>query len=431
MNTSKPEILILGAGFAGLSAARVLARADANITLIDQNNHFTFQPLLYQVATAQLGVQELTRNIRSILRRQPSVQFQLGRVSDISREPRTVTLEGGTVLPYDYLILASGSVYNHFGTPGVSQHAHFLKSLTQAVNLRSTVLARFEAAATDPSLIDRGELDFVIVGGGPTGVELTGALLELFTKVLPADYPGLDTSRARVHLVEMLPHLLGPFSEKSRQHAEAVLRRRGAVMHVGVGLKSMTPAGVELADGTFLPARTVVFAAGVRGSKLAGTLGTKVGRGNRLSVNDDLSLPGLPHVFAAGDIVGAVGPEERVFPQTAQPAIQQGRFAAQQLKRRIKQQETGRFEYRDKGSMAMVTRNSGVAELSRSMGGFQLRGFIGWLAWVFLHLLYLPGFRNRFFAAITWLIAWLTHDRHARTITPMVDGPGDSESREP
>src|SRR5690554_3688583 len=344
MNTSKPVILILGAGFAGLSAARVLARADANITLIDQNNHFTFQPLLYQVATAQLGVQELTRNIRSILRRQPSVQFQLGRVSDISREPRTVTLEGGTVLPYDYLILASGSVYNHFGTPGVSQHAHFLKSLTQAVNLRSTVLARFEAAATDPSLIDRGELDFVIVGGGPTGVELTGALLELFTKVLPADYPGLDTSRARVHLVEMLPHLLGPFSEKSRQHAEAVLRRRGAVMHVGVGLKSMTPAGVELADGTFLPARTVVFAAGVRGSKLAGTLGTKVGRGNRLSVNDDLSLPGLPHVFAAGDIVGAVGPEERVFPQTAQPAIQQGRFAAQQLKRRSKQQETGRFE---------------------------------------------------------------------------------------
>lgn len=423
----KTRVAVIGAGFAGLSAVRTLRGTGVDVTLIDQNNYFTFQPLLYQVATAQLNPEELASNLRGGLRRHRGITFRQGRVRTIDWEQRRVLLEDGAGIDFDYVIQCAGSVYNHFGTKGVPEHAFFLKSLTQAVNLRSHILRQFELADQQPEAPPEGLLDFVIVGGGTTGVELAGALLELIGKVLPRDYPGLDFSRARVHLIEAQAHLLAPYSEGSRRHAETVLTRRGARLHLQTVVEAVSADGVTLVGGGEIRSHTVIWAAGVRGSRLNGEFTDEPGRGHRLRVNDDLSVPGHPGAFAAGDAVGEVG-AGRWYPQVA---IQQGRFAARQILRSVAGLSAESFSYRDKGSMAMVARNSGIAELAPGMGGFRFRGFIGWLAWLFLHLLYLPGHRNRIFAVMTWLFSYLTYDRHARLIAEMEPGPGDFESRLP
>ena len=224
---------------------------------------------------------------------------------------------------------------------------------------------------------------------------MAGALVELFERVLPRDYPQLDVSAARVHLVEALPRLLSTYHPSLSAHAEKVLSRRGVQLHLDTALEQLSADEAVFAGGLTLRTQTVIWAAGVRANPLAGTMDSETGRGNRLVVNDDLSLPGRPHVFAAGDVVGAVGEKQRVFPQVGQVAIQQGRFAAQQVLRRARGEDTDRFEYRDRGNMAIVGRNSGVAELSPRLGGFRFSGFLGFLAWLFIHLVYLPGHRNR------------------------------------
>lgn len=419
-STYRPRVVIVGAGFGGMNAAKALKHAPVEILMIDTNNFHTFQPLLYQVATAALDAGDVAHQIRSIFERQDNFRFRLGTVTGIDGDTQQVELADGAHIDYDYLILAAGAVYNDFGTPGVTEHGFVLKTLARSVELRNHVLTRFERAAIDPSLVEQGELTFVIVGAGPTGVEMAGALVELFQRVLPADYPELDMRLARVVLIEAGHEVLPPFREASRRYTEGVLRHRGVDVRLSSTMARATADGVTLRSGEFIPSRTLIWAAGVRAHPLAEAVaagsGAELTRGFRLVVEPDLSLPGQPNLFVVGDLAGSTDAEGHPLPQVAQVAIQGGKHAAKTIVRRLQRLEGEPFRYHDLGSMAIIGRNAGVADLSRTFLNLNLRGFVGWLGWLFLHIAYLPGFRNRFSTLFSWAYNYLTFDRHARLI---------------
>lgn len=427
---TKPRVVIIGAGFTGLYAAKALRKVPAQVIVVDQNNYHTFQPLIYQVATAGLEPEEVAHNVRAIFRRQPNFTFRQATVSGVDWEGKALELVGGDTLAFDYLIIGAGAVYNDFGISGVREHAFYLKSLSEAVNIRSHILRQFERASADPSLIDKGALNVVLVGGGPTGVEMAGALVELFDRVLPKDYPDLEVSRAKVILVEMLDFLLPPYGDKSRAYTEEVLRGRGVDVRLGTALAEVREGEVELQGGEVIPTETLIWAAGVRGHPLVDVLGVELEKGYRIKVNPDLSLPGRPYAFAAGDIAGSKDENGQLHPQVAQTAIQGGRFVAKTITNELRgETERGTFRYFDKGNMAIIGRNAGVAELSKKLGGFRFRGFLGWLAWLFIHLVYLPGYRNRINAFVDWLYSYVTFDRRARLITEMAPSPAEITDR--
>lgn len=424
----RPRVVIVGAGFAGLSAARALKGAPVDVLLIDQHNYHTFQPLLYQVATAQLGQDDVAHPVRAVFRHQRNVRFRQGTVRGVDWDARTVLLANGDTVAFDRLILGAGAVYNDFGVPGVKEHAFFLKSLSESVNIRSHVLRRFEAVSRDPGALERGALNFVIVGGGPTGVEMAGAMVELLQRVLPKDYPEVDTGRARVTLLEMTDDVLPAFSADSRRHARRQLQARGVDVRLGSAVQEVRADAAVLADGTELPTHTLLWAAGVKAHPLTEALGVDLTRGARVVVEDDLSLPGKPFAYAAGDLSGAA-PDGVPYPQLAPVAMQQGKHAARQIRRGLQGKPSQPFHYFDRGIMAIVGRNSGVAEMSKRLGGFHFRGFVGWLAWLFVHLLSLAGYQNRVKALTTWVYEYLTFDRHARLITEMQPSPAEIADR--
>jgi NADH dehydrogenase len=426
------RVVVVGAGFGGLAAAKALRRAPVDVEVVDANNFHLFQPLLYQVATAGLDVDDVAYAVRGVFRRQRNVSVRMAKVTAIDLDRRTITLNRGaspTELSYDSLVLAAGAVSTDFGIVGVAEHAVALKTLDDALDLRLAVLRRFEEAAVDPAMIERGELDIVVCGGGPTGVETAGAMMELLRRVLAKDFPSLDVRSVRVVLVEAAPRLLGALSPTSGERARRTLTRRGVDVHVGVGVDRVVPAGargggrgrltVQLTDGTALSAGVVVWAAGVRASPLAETLGVELTKGGRIVVADDLSIPGHPEVFAIGDIAASRFPSSdpnepgAVLPQVAQPAIQGGRHAGEQIARRLAGRPTQPFRYRDKGSMATIGRHDAVAELP---SGVRLTGFAGWVAWLGLHLVYLIGFRNRANVLVNWAWNYLTFDRGSRIV---------------
>jgi NADH:ubiquinone reductase (H+-translocating) len=413
---SRPRVVVVGAGFGGLNVARALARAHVDVVVIDQHNFHTFQPLLYQVATAGLDAGDVAHQVRGIFRRQRNLRFLMGRVEDIDLARRTLRLGDGTLLPYDFLVIAAGAVYDDFGVPGVFEHGFVLKSLHEAVALRSHILRQFERAAADGRARDDGSLTFAIVGAGPTGVEMAGALVELFDRVLPHDYPELDLGAAKVVLIEMTQSVLGPYGESSRRYAERTLRRRGVDLRLGTAVEAVHDDHVVLRGGERLPTRTLIWAAGVRSHPLADALGVPLGRGARVSVAADLSLSEHPEVFVIGDMAGAVGDDGVLYPQVAQVAIQGGKHAAACIVGRLRGEAGRPFRYRDRGQMAIIGRSAGVAELSRRLGGFRFRGFTGWLAWLFIHLVYLPGHQNRVNAFTNWTVNFFTYERHARLI---------------
>lgn len=415
-SSARPRVVIVGAGFGGLNAAKALKHAPVDVLLIDSNNFHTFQPLLYQVATSALDAGDIAHQVRSIFEHQKNFGFRTGTVIAVDHDARTLTLADGSTVSFDYLILAAGAVYNDFGTKGVTTHGFVLKSLARAVDLRSHILERFERAAVDPTLVERGELTFVIVGGGPTGVEMAGALVELFQRVLPADYPELDLRLARVVLIEAGPEVLATFERGTRRYAEGVLRRRGVDVRLSSTMAAASDAGVTLHSGEFIPSRTLIWAAGVRAHPLAEAIGTELTRGYRVVVEPDLSLPERPHVFVVGDLAAATDASGAALPQVAQVAIQGGKHAARSIVRRLQGRAADPFRYHDLGSMAIIGRNAGVADLSATFLNLNLRGFVGWLGWLFLHLAYLPGFRNRLSALFSWAYNYLTFDRHARLI---------------
>lgn len=411
------RVVVVGAGFGGIAVTRGLRHAPVDVTLVERHNYTTFQPLLYQVATAGLNAGDVAHAVRGLFWRQPNATVVRGEAVDVDPARRHVHLADGRRLPYEDLVLAAGAAANTFGVPGAEEHALPLASLDDALAVRDHLLGWYEAAARDPGLVDAGALDVVVVGGGPTGVEVAGALSELVGTVLRRDFPDIDVRRARVVLVEMAPEVLGQFSPASRRHAAETLRARGVELRLGVKVAEVTAGRLVLAGGEILPARTVVWAAGVHAVPLAAALGFERGPGGRVRVDGHLRVPGHPEVYVVGDLAAAArdptDPTAPLLPQLAPVAIQQGTHVAREIRAGLEGGSSAPFRYRDRGIMATIGRHAAVAELP---GHIRLRGSLAWLAWLFLHLIMLIGFRNRLSVLVNWVWNYLTWDRGPRLI---------------
>ncbi len=411
---SRPQVVIIGAGFGGLAAAKALADAPVDVTVVDQRNHHTFQPLLYQVATAGLGVDDICYATRGIFHRQTNARALQARMTGLDLDRRLVELADGEPLPYDHLILALGAVTADFGVPGVAEHAFGLKNAEGARTIRTHVLRRFEAAdRLEDADARAAAMTIVIAGGGPTGVEMAGGFAELFDRVLRRDFPSLDIDRARVVLVEGRDEVLGAFTPKLSHKARRQLEKMGVELHTGVNVERYSPGLVELANGTTIAADTLVWAAGVRAHPLAERLGLETTRGGRVVVDEHLRLPDHPEVFVIGDLAATTLDDGSPVPQVAAAAIQGGRHAAGLIEATERRATIDPFRYKDKGSMATIGRNAAVVELP---SGLRLSGFLGWVAWLALHLVMLIGFRNRANVLVNWAWNYLTYDRGSRLI---------------
>ena len=418
----RPHVVIVGAGFGGLEAAKVLAGKEADVTIVDRNNYHKFQPLLYQVATAGLDAGEIAHAVRDIFRGKENVRFELGTVQRVDKEARKVILRSGREIAYDVLILAAGAVSTFFGVEGAREHGFPLKTIPDAIDLRNHVLRQFERYSREGEGAGPGALTFVVVGGGPTGVETAGALTELFDLVLQGDYHSFDTTQARVVLIEMGPRLLAEYSEAQSDYTRRVLEGRGVEVRTDEAVTRVEPESVTLKSGERIPMQTLIWGAGVRASPLADTLGTEQAEAGRLKVNNDLSLPGYPEIFAVGDLSAGEDEGGEMYAQLAQVAIQQGRHAARQALHHTQGQPTEPFRYTDLGKMATIGRNAAVAELP---GGIRFQGFPAWFAWVFVHIAKLVGFRNRASVFASWMYNYFTYKRNARLILDVVPLPSE------
>lgn len=409
---SSPAVVVVGAGMAGLAAVRALVRIPCRITLIDAHNYTTFPPLLFQVATCFLSPTDVTHPVRGLLRRHREVQFRLGRVADVDWAGRHVLLEDGDVVGYDYLVLASGVTAAIGRVPGAADHAIPLKSVSDATRLRNSLLRSFEAAAGNPAVATAAATSIAVVGGGSTGVELSGYVANfLFHQQFAADYPQLDPGSMRVTLLEQGDRLLPGFHPTLSRYAHRLLRSRGVDVRLDTAVETINADGVTLDGGERVPAATVVYAAGVEASGWVQRLGLALSHG-RLVVDADLRLSGHPDTFAVGDIAAVTSPAGVLYPQLAQVAIQTGRHAARQIARLTTGQPTERFSYFDKGMMAIIGRNAAVVQMRR----LRLTGRLAWLAWGFLHLGYLPGTVNRVSTGLKYLWWHLTHENVHRVL---------------
>jgi NADH dehydrogenase len=408
----RAHVVIIGGGFGGLSAAKALRKADVQVTLLDRRNHHVFQPLLYQVATATLSPGDIAAPIRWILRRARNVRVLLGDASRVDVGARRVELTDGAMLDYDYLIVASGSSHAYFGHEEWERYAPGLKTLEDAITIRRRILIAFEKAERETDPVRRRELlTFVLVGGGPTGVELAGTLAEIARQTLRDEFRTIDTSLARIILVEA-SRILASFPEDLQEKARESLARLGIDVREGVAVTSIDAHGVML-GAERLDAGTVVWAAGVAASPLVRTLGVPVDRAGRVLVEPDLSIPGHPEVFVVGDAAAFLHQGGKLLPGVAQTAMQGAAHAAKNILRRQRGEATEPFVYRNLGNMAIVGRGSAVADLPWA----RFSGAIGWLSWLFLHIVMLIGFRNRIVVLFEWAIAFLTFQRGARLIT--------------
>ncbi len=407
------RVVIAGAGFGGLAAARRLEREPFEVTIVDRNNFHTFLPLLYQVATAGLNAADVAYAVRGVFQRRQRVGFRQGTVTGVDWESGKIQIEGAPGLGFDNLIIASGSVPNFFGLPGAEAHSFPLYSLADATRLRNHVLRQFEAADTEPELVEQGALDFVVVGGGPTGVEVAGSLAELIDRVLSRDFHTLDVRRARIVILEASDRLLPAFHPRSQSYAQQTLAARGVEVRRGEAVASVGPTSVELASGEVITTRTVVWAAGVQAGSLAARLGVEQGRAGRIAVEPDLSLPDHPEAFAVGDVADIDDGRGGRLPQLARVAIRGGRHAADQIIGDVEGRVRRPFRYRDPGTMATIGRRAAVAELPWAP---PLRGLLAWVAWLVLHLVELLGMRNRLSVLVNWAWNYLTWDRGPRLI---------------
>ncbi|HXH07118.1 MAG TPA: NAD(P)/FAD-dependent oxidoreductase [Vicinamibacterales bacterium] len=407
----RPQVVIVGGGFGGLTAARALRDAPVDVIVVDRRNYHLFQPLLYQVATAGLSPGDIASPIRWILRRQANARVRLAEVTAIDADRREVVLQGGR-LAYDYLIVATGAAYSYFGHDDWQERAPGLKTLEDALDIRRRVLFAFERAEheADPAVVRR-LLTFAIVGGGPTGVELAGALAELARHTLRTDFRRIDPRAARIVLLEAGPDVLPAFPPRLRQSARRALERLGVEVRTGAAVKAVTGEGVVV-DGERLDAATVLWAAGVAASPLGRSLGAPLDRAGRVLVRPDLTVPGRPEIFVIGDLAAFVQ-DGRPLPGVAPVAIQQARHAARNIRRALEGRPLEPFRYHDPGMLATIGRSAAVADFGR----LRLTGRLAWVTWLFVHILKLTGFRNRLVVLLQWAWAYVTYQRSIRLIT--------------
>jgi len=408
--SSAPHVIIVGGGFAGLTAARTLRHAPVRLTLVDRHNHHTFQPLLYQVATAGLSSTNIAAPLRHILRRQRNVTVVLADATGVDLRRQRLVLSDGE-MQYDFLILAAGATHSYFGHEEWSRFAPGLKTLDDAIDIRRRVLLAFEEAERETDDARRAEwLTFVVVGAGPTGVEMAGTLAEIARHTLRGEFRHIDPAQARVILVEGTDRVLPPYSPRLSEKARLQLEHLGVVVFTKKMVTGVDATGVWLGEER-IAARTVVWAAGVAASPLGRSLGVPVDRAGRVKVASDLTVPGHKEVFVTGDLA-LVLEDGRPVPGVAPAANQMGRHAARNVLRALDGQPLSAFHYVDKGSLATIGRRAGVADFGR----FQLWGAPAWLAWLGIHIFFLIGFRNRLFVMFDWALAYFTYQRHARLL---------------
>lgn len=412
MTGQVPHVVIIGGGFGGLAAAQRLARAAVRVTVIDRRNHHLFQPLLYQVATAGLAPADIAQPIRSILAGQPNAEVVLGEVVDIDRNEQVVQLENGHRVRFDYLVLAAGTTHSYFANPEWEQHAPGLKTVEDALEIRRRVLTAFERAEhTDDESERRANLTFVVVGGGPTGVEMAGAIAEIAFRTITDEFRNIDTSTAKVILLEGLDRVLSTYPESLSTKATDQLRALGVDVRTGVMVTSVDAHSVETDDGV-IETRTVVWGAGNAASPLASMLGAPTDRAGRVEVGHDLSVPGSPQLFAIGDVAHAMS-AGTVVPGVAQGAIQGGTHVAKMITADLAGRPRTSFRYRNKGELATIGRSSAVGVI----GPARLSGWIAWMAWWSVHIVFLIDFRSRFSVLLNWSWNYLTFQRGSRLIT--------------
>ncbi len=402
---NQPKVVILGAGFGGLAAARALNKI-AEVTLVDRHNFQTFLPLLYQVSTAGLAADHIAHPIRGALRK-TKIKFRMGSPITIDHKNKSVKLDSSETLDFDYLIVAMGSATNDFGVKGVTEHALGMKSVTEALEIRSSILRRFEDLCR---FEDETKLSITVVGGGPTGVEMAGAIAELKKGPLNSDQAHA-AANIKVNIVEAGPRLLPSFSAKLSERTRKDLEKLGVNVLTNTPVKEIKPREIMLGDKKKLPSEITIWAAGVTGEPVMKKLGLPNTNG-RITVDPTLQVSNYPSIFAIGDIAGAKGSDGRYLPMVAPVAMQQGRFVAKQITNAIKNQPLNIFNYRDKGSMATIGRHKAVVEV----GPIRLSGVIAWYAWLWLHLFYLIGGRNKIGTMADWTWNYLTFDRGNRHI---------------
>jgi NADH dehydrogenase len=423
---TRPRVIVVGAGFAGVTLVRALKHAPVDVLLLDRNNFHLFTPLLYQVASALLDPGEIARPVRALTRPLANVDFRMTEVKGVDLDGRTVSTDHGT-LRYDYLVLAAGSVTNFFGNQQVEKSALGLKELSDGLALRNHVLGRFEAARweQDPER-RRTLLTFLIVGGGPTGVEFAGALAELVRLVLERDFRGLEAGEIRMVLVEGAEQVLGAFAPSLQRSAEQVLRRRGVEVWNGALVKSIDDGTVRLDDGREVKAGTVVWTAGVKASELSSHLGVKPARSGRVPVESSLQLRGHPEVFVIGDLA-YLEQDGQPLPLLIPVAMQEAKHAAASIRALVAGREPKPFRYEDPGIMATIGRNAGVAQIGR----LRLSGFPGWLLWLGVHLVNVVTFRSKLIVLLNWAWEYLLRDRPVRLIVRAADDPASRERASP
>jgi NADH dehydrogenase len=430
--TSKmmPRIVIVGAGFGGLNAARILAKAPVQITIIDRRNYHTFQPLLYQVATAGLSPGEIAAPIRTIFRPFNNVEVLMAEVAGVNLDRRTVTTPDADI-PYDYLIVAAGASHAYFGHDDWEPAAPGLKTIEDALEIRRRVLLAFELAERRAASAETTTpLNFVVVGAGPTGVELAGTLAEISRHALASEFRSIDPSRTHILLIEGGPRVLPAYAEDLSRSAQEQLQHLGVEVRTSTTVTHIEPGAVHLGE-TRLAASVILWAAGVAASPLGKMLGAPVDRAGRVLVQSDLSLPNRPEVFVIGDLASLKDENGKPLPGVAPVAIQQGRFVANLIRHEM-QSHTGEFNrtpfhYWNKGSLATIGRAAAVAEF----GKIHISGFLAWLSWLFVHIFFLIGFRNRLLVFIQWAWSYVTYERGARLITGSTYLPGWTASGRP
>ena len=415
---SEPHVVVVGAGFGGLNAVLSLSRARVRVTVVDRRNHHLFQPLLYQVATAALSPADIAYPIRAIFRKQENATVLLAEAGSVDRSARELVLSDGR-LGFDYLVLATGARHSYFGHDSWEPRAPGLKSLEDALEIRRRILLAFERAERERDRERRRALlTFVIVGGGPTGVELAGAIAEIARHVLVREFRSIDSRESSIQVLEAGPRILPTFPPDLAARAQQALERLGVQVRTGCAVRDVAPDSVVAGD-TRIAAATILWAAGVRASPLARSLAVPLDAAGRVRVEPDLSIPGDDRIFAIGDVATLDSAAGNPLPGVAPVAMQQGRHVAENVKRDLAGLPRRPFRYRDKGSLAVIGRAEAVADL----GKVRISGFLAWLAWCFVHILYLVGFRNRAVVLFEWAWAYVTHQRGARLITGSIDRP--------